>query len=81
MPPALGLRCRSGPSGFSRNVPRELLRLSCRQPQRRSRELSGMVWWAHKGSNLGPLPCEGNFPAFLMSVMSITLSNYWLFPC
>jgi hypothetical protein len=17
-------------------------------------------WWAHKGSNLGPLPCEGN---------------------
>jgi hypothetical protein len=19
-----------------------------------------LVWWAHKGSNLGPLPCEGN---------------------
>jgi hypothetical protein len=18
------------------------------------------LWWAHKGSNLGPLPCEGN---------------------
>ena len=21
---------------------------------------SGLKWWAHKGSNLGPLPCEGN---------------------
>src|SRR5258706_2464396 len=21
---------------------------------------SRLVWWAHKGSNLGPLPCEGN---------------------
>jgi hypothetical protein len=21
---------------------------------------SGLLWWAHKGSNLGPLPCEGN---------------------
>src|SRR6476620_7985686 len=20
----------------------------------------GEAWWAHKGSNLGPLPCEGN---------------------
>src|ERR1700758_5888512 len=20
----------------------------------------GKAWWAHKGSNLGPLPCEGN---------------------
>jgi hypothetical protein len=20
----------------------------------------GLIWWAHKGSNLGPLPCEGN---------------------
>jgi hypothetical protein len=20
----------------------------------------GFEWWAHKGSNLGPLPCEGN---------------------
>src|SRR5580692_3309614 len=20
----------------------------------------GFLWWAHKGSNLGPLPCEGN---------------------
>src|ERR1700761_5236963 len=20
----------------------------------------GVNWWAHKGSNLGPLPCEGN---------------------
>ena len=20
----------------------------------------GEWWWAHKGSNLGPLPCEGN---------------------
>src|SRR4051812_17269895 len=19
-----------------------------------------LAWWAHKGSNLGPLPCEGN---------------------
>ena len=19
-----------------------------------------LKWWAHKGSNLGPLPCEGN---------------------
>src|SRR6202049_3368417 len=19
-----------------------------------------LLWWAHKGSNLGPLPCEGN---------------------
>src|ERR1700676_4356495 len=23
-------------------------------------ENRGFVWWAHKGSNLGPLPCEGN---------------------
>jgi hypothetical protein len=22
--------------------------------------LRGFRWWAHKGSNLGPLPCEGN---------------------
>jgi hypothetical protein len=21
---------------------------------------SGLFWWTHKGSNLGPLPCEGN---------------------
>jgi hypothetical protein len=21
---------------------------------------TGPLWWAHKGSNLGPLPCEGN---------------------
>jgi hypothetical protein len=20
----------------------------------------GLFWWTHKGSNLGPLPCEGN---------------------
>src|ERR1700720_2865278 len=20
----------------------------------------GQIWWTHKGSNLGPLPCEGN---------------------
>jgi hypothetical protein len=22
--------------------------------------ISLCLWWAHKGSNLGPLPCEGN---------------------
>jgi hypothetical protein len=22
--------------------------------------IKGVVWWTHKGSNLGPLPCEGN---------------------
>jgi hypothetical protein len=29
-----------------------------------SRDCNGLIplefWWAHKGSNLGPLPCEGN---------------------
>jgi hypothetical protein len=24
------------------------------------RSPKGEAWWAHKGSNLGPLPCEGN---------------------
>ena len=24
------------------------------------KEIQRDVWWAHKGSNLGPLPCEGN---------------------
>jgi len=24
------------------------------------RFLPGVRWWTHKGSNLGPLPCEGN---------------------
>ena len=27
----------------------------CKKPCLRS-----FPWWAHKGSNLGPLPCEGN---------------------
>jgi hypothetical protein len=31
-------------------------------------------WWAHKGSNLGPLPCEGNFPTFCMCRM-VRMSN------
>ena len=25
-----------------------------------TRSPKGEAWWAHKGSNLGPLPCEGN---------------------
>src|ERR1700722_19458729 len=24
------------------------------------RSPKGEAWWTHKGSNLGPLPCEGN---------------------
>ena len=31
------------------------------QGSRASKSLnSASKWWAHKGSNLGPLPCEGN---------------------
>src|SRR3977135_3961855 len=26
----------------------------------RSANFTGVEWWTHKGSNLGPLPCEGN---------------------
>ena len=27
---------------------------------RNRKEIQRDAWWAHKGSNLGPLPCEGN---------------------
>jgi hypothetical protein len=27
---------------------------------RRTSRIASEAWWAHKGSNLGPLPCEGN---------------------
>jgi hypothetical protein len=26
----------------------------------RNKEIQRDAWWTHKGSNLGPLPCEGN---------------------
>jgi hypothetical protein len=29
-------------------------------PKLGERRRKGEAWWAHKGSNLGPLPCEGN---------------------
>ena len=32
-------------------------------------------WWAHKGSNLGPLPCEGN--ALPLSSASGTGERFW----
>jgi hypothetical protein len=28
--------------------------------RRNGKDLERDGWWAHKGSNLGPLPCEGN---------------------
>lgn len=37
---------------------------NCRKAQGRRfqkvAEIKDFPWWAHKGSNLGPLPCEGN---------------------
>ena len=29
-----------------------------KKPDRAMRSPKGEAWWAHKGSNLGPLPCE-----------------------
>src|ERR1700755_960096 len=50
------------------NALEKLVRASCAPLARRSKytairnrkEIQRDGWWAHKGSNLGPLPCEGN---------------------
>jgi hypothetical protein len=38
---------------FCRQLPSKIL-VALKKPSKQ-----GVSWWAHKGSNLGPLPCEG----------------------
>jgi hypothetical protein len=33
--------------------------MKCPRPNEDSAKTPGFSWWTHKGSNLGPLPCEG----------------------
>ena len=44
--------------GFERCVLRDIAYLGSEVDQK-PKDSEGL-WWAHKGSNLGPLPCEGN---------------------